>query len=139
MGILINMTTEQIQVIRDTSDLSMSGKISFGDVVMRLMSIGIERYHADYSRNELTFYLPSGDSLVVPLNHPPEPIAPTFSASAVQAAVRQAQAGQIVYPQFLKLTHAAGCVGYFVQITGRQVIYFGRQGEQHIEKFPAAK
>lgn len=33
---------------------------------------------------------------------------------------------------------AAGCVGYFVQITGQQVLYFGRNGECHIELFPAA-
>jgi hypothetical protein len=38
----------------------------------------------------------------------------------------------------VKQTIAAGCVGYFVQITGRQVIYFGRKGEMHIERFPPA-
>ncbi len=34
---------------------------------------------------------------------------------------------------------AAGCVGYFVQITGRRVIYFGRSGESHVEQFPPAQ
>jgi len=33
---------------------------------------------------------------------------------------------------------AAGCVGYFVQIMGRCVIYFGRKGESHVEHFPPA-
>jgi hypothetical protein len=30
---------------------------------------------------------------------------------------------------------AAGCVGYFVQIAGRRAIYFGRNGEFHVEQF----
>ena len=34
---------------------------------------------------------------------------------------------------------AAGCVGYFVQIAGRRVLYFGRRGEIYTELFPGAK
>jgi uncharacterized protein YbcV (DUF1398 family) len=132
------MTQQQIAVIQECASLSIAGKISFGAVVGRLMEIGLERYHADYSRHESTYYVPNGESLVVPVTHPPQPIAQAFSAKGVEAAVRQAQRGEIFYPEFLKQTFAAGCVGYFVQITGRQVIYFGRNGEQHIERFPAA-
>jgi uncharacterized protein YbcV (DUF1398 family) len=131
------MNQEQITVIQDCARLSIEGKISFGDVVSRLMKIGLERYHADYTRGESTYYMPDGESLVVPVRHPPMPIAENFSASGVESAVRQVQHGEIFYPEFLKQTFAAGCVGYFVQITGRQVIYFGRKGDQHIERFPS--
>ena len=130
------MNQEQIAVIQECASLSLQGNISFGDVVGRLMGIGLERYHADYTRHESTYYMPDGESLVVPMNHPPDPIAKTFSSAGVESAVRQAQRGEIFYPEFVKQTMAAGCVGYFVQITGRQVIYFGRNGEQHIERFP---
>ena len=34
---------------------------------------------------------------------------------------------------------AAGCVGYFVCLTGRRAVYFGRTGENYIEPFPPAK
>ena len=132
------MNPEQTAVIRECATLSIQGKISFGEVVRRLMTIGLERYHADYSRQECTYYLPGGESLVLPVEHPAGQIAEPFSAPGVQAAVRQAQRGEIMYPTFLTLTMAAGCVGYFVQITGRQVIYFGRKGEQHVERFPSA-
>jgi uncharacterized protein YbcV (DUF1398 family) len=132
------MNQQQTAVIHECAALSIAGKISFGAVVGKLMGIGLERYHADYTRHENTYYMPDGQSLVVPIEHPPTPIAQEFSAGAVESAVRQAQRGEIVYPQFIKQTTAAGCVGYFVQITGRQVIYFGRKGEQHIEKFPPA-
>jgi len=132
------MNPQHADVIRECVTLSIQGKISFGAVVGKLIGIGLERYHADYTRREATYYMPDGDSLVVPVDHPPMPIAQTFSAAGVESAVRQAQRGEIFYPEFLKQTFAAGCVGYFVQITGRQVIYFGRNGEQHVEKFPPA-
>jgi uncharacterized protein YbcV (DUF1398 family) len=66
------------------------------------------------------------------------PIAHEFSASGVEAAVRQAQRGEIMYPQFTRQVLAAGCVGYFVQMTGKCVQYFGRNGEIHTEWFPGA-
>jgi uncharacterized protein YbcV (DUF1398 family) len=133
------MNQEHITIIQECATLSLEGKISFGDVVRRLMDIGLERYHADYTRQECTYYMPDGQSLVVPVPHDADEIADRFLASAVEASVRQAQRGEIFYPEFVTQTKAAGCVGYFVQITGRQVIYFGRNGDQHIERFPTAK
>src|SRR5271155_5417098 len=132
------MNSEQMNVAKECAALSAARKIRFGEVIGRLMKAGIERYHADYSRSENTYYTPDGGSCVVTMEHEHMPIAQDFSASGVEAAVRQAQRGEIMYPQFTRQALAAGCVGYFVQITGRQVIYFGRKGEQHVEKFPSA-
>jgi hypothetical protein len=42
------------------------------------------------------------------------------------------------YREFIPQTMAAACVGYFVQIMGRRVIYCGRKGESHAEHFPHA-
>ncbi len=103
------------------------------------MAAGIERYHADYTRMETTHYTPEGGSCVVPMAHEPGSSARTFSAAQVEAAVKQAQRGEIMYPQFTRQVLAAGCVGYFVQITGQCVQYFGRNGEIHTEWFPDAK
>jgi uncharacterized protein YbcV (DUF1398 family) len=133
------MNAQQQSEVEQCAALSTAGRISFGDVVGRLMQAGVERYHADYSRMETTYYLPNGDSHVVPMNHAPMPVAEAFSAAAVEASVRQAQRGEIVYPQFLKQTAQAGCIGYFVQIAGKRVHYFGRNGEVHTEWFPGAR
>jgi uncharacterized protein YbcV (DUF1398 family) len=133
------VNNEQLTAARECAGLSMAGKIHFGEVVGRLMKTGIERYHADYSRMENTYYAPDGGSCVVPMEHEPMPIADGFSAAQVEASVRQAQRGEIMYPQFVRQTTAAGCVGYFVQITGKCVQYFGRRGEVHTEWFPGAK
>jgi uncharacterized protein YbcV (DUF1398 family) len=116
--------------------LSGAGEIDFPEVVRRLSALGVERYHADYSRQELTYYLPDGDSCVVPSPHAATPVAADFSASGVAAAVGQSQRGEHAYHDFVRKTMAAGCVGYFVQITGRRAIYFGRSGDSHVEHFP---
>ena len=63
-------------------------------------------------------------------------IADTFDAEAVRAAIRGAQQGVVMYPEFKHLTCLAGCAGYTVWITGRHVSYFGRKGEMHVERFP---
>ena len=130
------MTTEQMNTVMECAEQSAAGKIHFGQVVARLMEAGIERYHADYTRMETTYYTPDGGSCVLPIDHGRSNIAQFFSAAGVEAAVRQAQRGEIMYPQFTRQVLAAGCVGYFVQITGKCVQYFGRNGEIHTEWFP---
>ena len=50
-----------------------------------------------------------------------------FDAAALQAAIRDAQQGSVMYPQFKKLSRQAGCIGYTVWIAGHHVSYFGRQ------------
>lgn len=132
------MNAEQTQVIHGCAQGALAGEIAFPEIVGRLAKIGVERYHADYSRQEITYYLADGDSLVVPSPHPAHTIGIEFSPAAVEAAVRQSQRNEHTYLDFIRKTSAAGCVGYFVQITGRRVIYFGRNGESHVEHFPPA-
>lgn len=132
------MTGDQMTVMTECVSLSVQGKIGFGEVVVRLMRIGVERYHADYSRIEKTYYMPDGESFVVPLGRGPLQVADEFSPNGIEAAIRLIQRGQIDYVEFLKRTCEAGCIGYFVQITGRQVLYFGRRGEVFVEPFPSA-
>ena len=132
------MNAEQTQIIQGCTRGALTGELTFPDIVGRLAQIGVERYHADYSRQEITYYLPDGDSLVVAAPHPSHATAREFSSFAVETAVRQSQMNEHTYLDFIRKTMAAGCVGYFVQITGRRVIYFGRKGESHVEHFPPA-
>jgi uncharacterized protein YbcV (DUF1398 family) len=132
------MNAEQTQDIQGCTRGALSGELAFPEIVARLAQIGVERYHADYSREEITYYLADGDSLVVPAPHPAHTTAVEFSPSAIEAAVRQSQRNEHTYLDFIRKTMAAGCVGYFVQITGRRAIYFGRNGESHVEQFPPA-
>jgi uncharacterized protein YbcV (DUF1398 family) len=132
------MIPEQVQLIHECTRASLAAEISFPVIVSRLADIGIERYHADYSRHEITYDHADGDSVVIAAPHASAVIGRKFSPPAIEAEVRRSQRGEQTYPEFVERTMSAGCVGYFVQITGRCVLYFGRQGEIHREQFPAA-
>lgn len=128
---------ERVAVMQECKEQSLQGKISFPEVVRRLHEAGVERYHADLTRDETTYYLPCGESHVFATDGPRETIAEAFDAAAVERAVRAIQRGEIIFPEFLGRIRAAGCVGYFTQITGRRVQYVGRTGEMHVENFLA--
>jgi uncharacterized protein YbcV (DUF1398 family) len=130
---------DAVAVMRECKDLSLQGKIPFPEVVRRLQEVGVERYHVDLTRDETTYYLPCGESHAFATGGPRDPIAGPFDAAAVEGAVRAAQRGEIIFPEFLRRIVAAGCVGYFTQITGRRVQYVGRTGDMHVEPFPGAK
>jgi uncharacterized protein YbcV (DUF1398 family) len=102
----------------------------------RLIEVGVESYFADYRNQSTTYYLSSNNALSIPMAMPPIEIPSSFNRDGVISAIRAAQSDTVRYPEFLKLTMAAGCIGYIVWITGRHVSYFGRQGEVHIEHFP---
>lgn len=130
------MDSDRSRALQLCIDGSLAGELTFPEVVGTLASMGVERYHVDYSRQEATYYFPDGDNAVLSAPHPQHATAIEFSASEVEAAVRQSQRNEHTYLDFVRKTMAAGCVGYFVQITGRRVIYFGRSGDFHTEHFP---
>jgi hypothetical protein len=59
------VNTEKICVMQECARGSLAGELTFPEVVGRLVAVGVERYHADYSRQEITYYLADGDSHVV--------------------------------------------------------------------------
>jgi uncharacterized protein YbcV (DUF1398 family) len=132
------MNSEHTIMIEQCAQGALSGQLDFPDIVQRLTGIGVERYHVDYSRQVITYYLPDGDSVVVASPHPAHATGREFSPAEVEAAVRQSQRNEHTYLDFIRKTMAAGCVGYFVQIAGRRALYFGRNGESHVEHFPTA-
>jgi uncharacterized protein YbcV (DUF1398 family) len=118
---------------------SQQGRLTFPEVVRMLIEAGVESYRCDLLRADDTFYTPNGETHVEKMSLPDARIPEEFSAAGIVAAIRAAQADEIRYPEFLKRAMAAGVSSYWVFITGKKVIYFGRQGDFHIEKFPRAK
>lgn len=123
-------------VMQECTDASDQERMTFPEVVGKLAAAGVERYHADLQRHEKTYYLPSGESHLVPCAAIGEAAAFPFSAEGVSAAVKSIQAGRIGYRAFCRQILQAGCVGYFVSITGRRAVYFGRTSECYVEQFP---
>jgi len=131
------MNSELIDTLEHCSKASFTGELTFPEIVERLAGIGVERYHADYSRGEKTYYFANGDSHIVAMPELTHSISQEFRSDDVIAAIKQSQRNEHTYAEFIEKTMRAGCVGYFVQITGMRAIYFGRQGEIHTELFPA--
>jgi uncharacterized protein YbcV (DUF1398 family) len=133
------MNAETRDVLLECTKASDEERVTFPEVVKKLIGAGVERYHADLLRSEKIYYLPNGESEAVPC-HTVDVVPPQeFSAQGVDAAVRAIQAGKIQYKAFCERVAAAGCVGYFVSMAGKRAIYYGRTGDSHVERFPGAK
>lgn len=123
-------------VILETFNGSHEGSLHFGQVVGLLSQAGVESYQVDYRAGRATYYTPAGETHAIEMAVPETAIAHVFDAGAVIEAIRGAQRGEVMYPEFKQLSQRAGCIGYVVWITGRHVTYFGRNGETHVERFP---
>jgi uncharacterized protein YbcV (DUF1398 family) len=62
---------------------------------------------------------------------------PQFDREALIAALRTDQAGQSAFPEFLIATWRAGIVRYDVDLAARTCTYFGANGEEYVESYPA--
>jgi uncharacterized protein YbcV (DUF1398 family) len=124
-----------LDIIQSTFNASNEGRIHFGQVIGQLSAANVESYHVDYRAGRSTYYLPDGETMELAFEQAGNAIA-TFDAEAVRSAIRGAQQGKVMYPEFKRLSERGGCVGYIVWIAGRHVSYFGRNGETHIESFP---
>ncbi len=130
----MNETT--LSIIRSTFEASNLGTIHFGQVIGQLISAGVESYHVDYRSGRTTYYLPDGSTIDFTFERPHHGIADAFDREAIRDAIKDAQQGSVMYPEFKTLSQRAGCAAYTVWIAGRHVVYLGRQGETHIERFP---
>lgn len=125
-----------LAIIRATFDASNQGAIHFGQVIGQLVGAEVESYHVDYRSGRTTYYLSDGSTADFNFERPQNGIADTFDGDALRAAILGAQQGRVMYPEFKILSQRAGCVAYTVWIAGRHVVYLGRRGETHIERFP---
>jgi uncharacterized protein YbcV (DUF1398 family) len=62
---------------------------------------------------------------------------PPFDRDALIRALRTDQAGNSTFPEFLMGAWNAGVVRYDVDFEARTVAYFGCNGEEYVEKYPA--
>lgn len=132
------MQQDMEAVARECTKASDEDRLKFPQVVGLLMEAGVERYHADLTRWEKTYYAEDGRSCVVKAQAGASTPTRTFSADGVEDAICASQAGAITYKEFCERVLAAGCVSYIVSIAGRRAVYFGRTGESHVEPFPQA-
>src|SRR5688572_29913087 len=104
------MNVETESIIRETFRASRQGRIHFGAVVETLQGIGIQTYQVDYRANRTTYY---GQDETLTIGHDIQEgtVASAFDKAAIQEAIRGSQQGRVKYPEFKRLSQAAGCVG----------------------------
>jgi uncharacterized protein YbcV (DUF1398 family) len=64
---------------------------------------------------------------------------PPFDREALILALRTDQAGKTTFPEFLAASWHAGVVRYDVDFAARTVAYYGCNGEEYIEAYPAVE
>ena len=62
---------------------------------------------------------------------------PAFDREVLIKALRTDQAGESAFPEFLAASWQAGVVRYEVDFAARTVAYYGCNGEQYVESYPA--
>lgn len=62
---------------------------------------------------------------------------PAFDQEALIRALRIDQAGESTFPEFLSASWHAGVVRYVVDFGARTVTYYGCNGEEYVEGYPA--
>lgn len=64
---------------------------------------------------------------------------PPFDRDALISALRTDQAGESTFPEFLAASWRAGVVRYDVDFAARRVAYYGCNGEEYVEDYPAVE
>lgn len=128
-----------VNIINECAVSSLAGTMSFPEVINKLISAGIERYIVDLVGLKKIYYSEQGEAYLTTLDFPVLEVASTLDETAIKNALHAIQQGNIDYRTFLQHIIIAGCCHYEAFITGKKVIYFGRDGSQYVELFPAKK
>jgi uncharacterized protein YbcV (DUF1398 family) len=127
------------EIVAEVSRATLSGSISFPEVVRRLIATGVEYYHVDYVALRKTFYSATGEVVTTPITYEGLPsVAADFDVEGLRAAILDSQRQGLHYRDFSRRAMEAGVQGYIAFLRGQRVTYWGRGGEQHTEWFPGA-
>lgn len=149
----IMSTTETVSMTETMSPAVQNLQAALGRALAGRPSVGGFPYLAEtLNRAGVTrniWHLPSGQSLYLtqlgPVVQQSEPLltgmvdVPAFDEVALIRALRTDQAGKSTFPEFLMAAWEAGVVRYEVDFAQRHVVYFGSQGEQYLEEYPAVE
>ncbi|MDB6039114.1 MAG: hypothetical protein JWM99_2955 [Verrucomicrobiales bacterium] len=126
-------------MISKAANGTLTGAISFPQVVGQLLAAGVEYYHVDFIGLRKTFYSGDGGMVLTAIPYEGLPaVAPEFDPIALKANILDSQQNNQQYREFTRRAMAAGVQGYFAFLRGKRVTNWGRDGDQHTEWFPGA-
>lgn len=127
------------EIMHQTTEGSLKGTLTFPQVVQMLAQEGVESYQVDLLQKKKTFYGSNGETYIESFDFNGPQVDKKFSQQQVVDAIRASQMGKIPYTEFLNKILKAGTSTYTVYINGQKAIYFGRNGDFHVENFPQAR
>ena len=126
--------------ILKASQATLSGSLTFPEIIGLLLANGVEYYQVDFSAKSFRFYSANGSLVIAPLVFEDLPtVAQDFDATALKEAIIASQQQGQKFRVFCQRAMTAGVQSYIVFLRGQRVTYIGRQGDQHTEWFPGAK
>jgi uncharacterized protein YbcV (DUF1398 family) len=135
------MMSSAIEKLQEAQRRAMAGRPKVGGFPYLAETLR----RAGVTRN--LWYLPACQSLYLtdagPVAVVGTPLAdgmvdvPRFDREALIAALRTDQAGRSTFPEFLMASWRAGIVRYDVDLAARTCTYFGANGEEYVESYPA--
>lgn len=121
------------------AEATLTGTMSFPDVVAKLVAAGVEYYHVDYVGRCKRFYDGTGACVTTAIPYENLPtVAGEWDVDALRADIRDSQQNGQSYRDFTLRAMQAGVQAYYAFLRGRRVTYLGRNGDQHTEWFPGA-
>ena len=127
------------EIIVETARATLAGRISFPEVVVKLLAAGVEYSNVDYVAIRKTFYSAEEGMVVTPISYEGlPPVARDFDAATLREVILDSQLRGQEYRVFTSRAMAAGVQGYTAFLRGQRVTYWGRGGDQHTEWFPGA-
>lgn len=128
-----------VNVIVECKSASLENSITFPEVVQKMLAAGVERYIVDLVSRQCHYYGVDNEYYHLALGFDPGTVALTFNSVEVQKSLKDIQQQVLDYKNFLSRIAVSGCSHYEAFLTGKKVIYTGRDGNQHIELFPSQK
>jgi uncharacterized protein YbcV (DUF1398 family) len=126
-------------IIQELIAKALKRQIAFSELLVALANEGVESYQVDFLRNEFRYYATNGSSFVTEVALVHDGVVAEFSAENLQRINERVQSGEAGYADFVREAPAAGCACYIVFLNGKNVRYFGRDGGEYIQVFPATR
>lgn len=123
---------------KDTSDFSFTSKMPFSSLVTTLEKMGVESYRVDMAQKSTCYHMLNGEVMSESFYFDGD-VAQGFDDGEIRSAIFDIKNNYLEYKEFLKRIMDAGTASYTIFMTGRKIIFYGRNGDSYIENFPPPK
>lgn len=129
--ILLNQVIDNSTAWVITDRLRQLGisQLTLMELIGELAAAGIRRYHADFTRHEMTFYSKQGPSLALGTDEPFVEVSNQFLPDQLEDAFQEAWRNEQAFGKLPETAMKAGCSGYFLQLAPLRILAYGLEAD----------